>query len=162
MWRTAADSTAIGVSPRRARGVQRLLTVKRNFIVRSELCTDLETPRGRHINQDEKHTSRQDEAPRPRTGLDPVVGRCARPVAAALAWDTSAARGLGHFVSPVRLGAADASPCAAMASGRFGSLSATLAADRHAVFPARFQSNEYLCRLPIPREPITVDTPQVA
>lgn len=88
-------------SPRRVAGTQGLLTIKRKLIVSSELCTYLETPGGRHINQDEKHISQPTEVPRAHTRLDLVIGRCARTLAAAAAGDTSADRGLGHLVAGV-------------------------------------------------------------
>src|SRR5262245_49234707 len=101
---------------------------------------DLETPHARQID-DEEHTSEQDQVPRPGLGLDLVVGRCARALAAALAGDTTVDRGIGHLIPRVRLGAAVASAWAAMVSGHFGRGSPTLAAGPHAIVPAFSQLN---------------------
>jgi hypothetical protein len=118
-----------------------LETIKRNLMVPSDLCKDPDALQRRLIKQREYHSSEQDEISGPHTRLDPVAAWSDRAGAAAFAWDTSADRGFGHFVSAVRLGAAGACQSAAMASGRFGKDSPALVAGPDAIYPAFSGSN---------------------
>lgn len=137
-------------------------TVKGNLMVSSDLSRDLEARLCRLIKQDEVHSSRQDEIPRPHPRLDPVAARRNRPGIAASAWNTAANRRTGHAVSRVRLGAPAASPRTAVAACSSSEKPASLAERPYVAFPACSSPATKLCPLPFYREPVSLNTFQAA